>query len=116
MSRYEYSKTQTLTLFTLELAQKSSDIQVDLPKDLHHDVPYVVPVDHRAASPLYTGLDRALPTWEQNTMKWYVWLLQKPQQPMSGWHTLLEKDMQAHQYLDADRVQAVPKQERCFLH
>jgi hypothetical protein len=36
--------------------------------------------------------------------------------PMSGWDILLEKDMQDHQYLDADIVYAIPTPDRCFLH
>ena len=55
---------QTLTVFTLDLSQRSSDDLVVLPKDLHHNIPYAAPADHKAASPWYTGLDNAWPTWE----------------------------------------------------
>lgn len=50
-----------LTLFTLDLSQRNSDILVVLPKDLHHNIPYAAPSDHKAASLLYTGLDSAWP-------------------------------------------------------
>ena len=43
--------TQTLTVFTLDLSQRSSDDLVVLPKDLHHNIPYAAPADHKAASP-----------------------------------------------------------------